>query len=84
MTTSIKELPEAPVTSLNVTVNTEALDERIAKLTQLDYQLDKKISQLQQMPFMDGDGQSSGEMKIYTTEELAKQIVAKQGKGRKD
>lgn len=74
MTTSIKEPPEAPVTSLNVTVNTEALDERIAKLTQLDYQLDKKISQLQQMPFMDGDGQSSGEMKIYTTEELAKKL----------
>ena len=74
MTTSIKEPPEAPVTSLNVTVNTEALDERIAKLTQLDYQLDKKIAQLQQMPFMDGNGQSSGEMKIYTTEELAQKL----------
>ncbi|MDY6281870.1 MAG: helix-turn-helix domain-containing protein [Erysipelotrichaceae bacterium] len=73
MTTSIKEPPEAPVTSLNVTVNTEALDERIAKLTQLDYQLGQKLDQLQKMPFMDNSA-DSGEMKIYTTEELAKKL----------
>lgn len=64
----------SPVPSLNVTVNTEALDERIEKLTQLDYQLGKKLDQLQKMPFFGSEESPSGEMKIYTTEELANKL----------
>lgn len=56
-----------------VNINTADLDERIEKLTQLDYQLGNKIDQLQKMSFLDSD-QNSGEMKIYTTEELAQKL----------
>lgn len=60
-------------TPFTVNINTADLDEKIEKLTQLDYQLGNKIDQLQKMSFLDND-QSSGEMKIYTTDELAKKL----------